>query len=111
MLRESRSPPLLACTMTNICLGQYVVFTLPWSSTAFTSAWQLISSATIPSTARRAARINGVVPSFIRASKSVTLFRIRIWTTREAKFSSILLQTKTEDLAETEEKLYNEKAA
>lgn len=51
---------------------------LPWSSTAFTSAWQLISSATIPSTARRAARIRGVVPSFILASRSVTRLRIRI---------------------------------
>lgn len=51
---------------------------LPWSSTAFTSAWQLISSATIPSTARRAARISGVVPSFILASRSVTRLRIRI---------------------------------
>ena len=51
---------------------------LPWSSTAFTSAWQLISSATIPSTARRAARIRGVVPSFILASRSVTRLRISI---------------------------------
>ena len=51
---------------------------LPWSSTAFTSAWQLINSATIPSTARRAARIRGVVPSFILASRSVTRLRISI---------------------------------
>lgn len=94
--------------MANVCPAQYVVFTLPWSSTAFTSAWQLISSATMPSTASRAARINGVVPSFIRASKSVTLLRIRIWTRGEDRF---LLWSKTEHLAETQEKLCNEKAA
>lgn len=63
---------------SNPCLSP-----LPWSSTAFTSAWQLISSATIPSTARRAARISGVVPSFILASRSVTRLRIRIYRRRK----------------------------
>lgn len=81
-----QNPPLPAHTMASICPAWHMVFTLPWSSTALTSAWQLMSSATIPSTARRAARINGVVPSFIRASKSVTLLRIRIWTTGEDGF-------------------------
>lgn len=43
------------------------------------SAWQWISSSTIPSTASLAARISGVVPSFMRASSSVARLRIRIW--------------------------------
>jgi len=87
-LWEVRSPPVPACTMTNVCPAQNITSTLPWSSTAFTSAWQLMSSATIPSTASRAARINGVVPSFMRASKSVTLLRIKIWTTEDDRLFS-----------------------
>lgn len=51
---------------------------IPRSSTALTSAWQLMRSSNMPSTARRAARIKGVVPSCMRASRSVALFRIRI---------------------------------
>lgn len=51
----------------------------PKSSMALTSAWQLMSSSTMPSTASRAARISGVVPSCMRASKSVARFLIRIW--------------------------------
>lgn len=52
---------------------------LPRSSTALTSACELMRSSNMPSTARRAARINGVVPSCMRASRSVARFRIRIW--------------------------------
>ena len=52
----------------------------PRSSTALTSAWELMRSSSMPSTARRAARISGVVPSCMRASRSVARFRIRIWT-------------------------------
>ena len=51
---------------------------LPSSSTALTSAWLAMSSSTMPSTARRAARISAVEPSAMRASRSVERFRIRI---------------------------------
>lgn len=51
---------------------------LPKSSTALTSACALIRSSSMPSTASRAARISGVVPSCMRASRSVARFRMRI---------------------------------
>ena len=56
---------------------------LPESSVALASAWQLISSSTMPSTANRAERISGVVPSCIRASRSVARFRIKICTNKD----------------------------
>ena len=55
-----------------------ILVSVPESSVALASAWQLISSSTIPSTANRAARISGVVPSCMRASRSVARFRIKI---------------------------------
>lgn len=54
---------------------------IPRSSTALTSAWELMRSSSMPSTASRAARISGVVPSCMRASRSVARFRISIWGT------------------------------
>ena len=46
---------------------------------ALASAWQLMSSSTMPSTASRDARISGVVPSCMRAFRSVARFLIKIY--------------------------------
>lgn len=61
---------------------------VPRSSTALTSAWQLMRSSSMPSTARRAARIRGVVPSCMRASRSVALFLMRICRDRDRSTGS-----------------------
>lgn len=61
---------------------------VPRSSTALTSAWQLMRSSSMPSTARRAARIRGVVPSCMRASRSVALFLMRIFRDRDRSTGS-----------------------
>ncbi len=51
---------------------------LPYSSVAFTSASALMRSSTVASMARRAARMSGVVPSFIREFRFVARFRSKI---------------------------------
>ena len=53
----------------------------PLLSVASMSASALIKSSTMPSMARRAARISGVVPQYIRAFRLVERFRSRICNT------------------------------
>lgn len=59
------------------CFDRYCVAS-PYSSVAFTSASAFINSSTMPSMARRAAKIIGVVPSCIRAFKLVERFLSKI---------------------------------